>query len=175
MEGSARAADRLGAGAARHPGSRLLRAWIVGLALAPAAALFAAAQPAGASPALPVGHAKRWITDARGRVVIVHGINMVYKLPPYYPAAAGFGAEDAEFLASIGMNAVRLGVIWKALEPEPGVFDEGYLRQIEETVEILAAHGILSLIDMHQDMYNERFEGEGAPDWAVYDLSLIHI
>ncbi|MBA2240202.1 MAG: cellulase family glycosylhydrolase, partial [Solirubrobacterales bacterium] len=31
----------------------------------------------------------------------------------------------------------------------------------------LARHGIFSLLDVHQDLYNERFEGEGFPDWAV--------
>jgi hypothetical protein len=57
------------------------------------------------------GHSGRWITDASGRVVIVHGINMVYKLPLYDPAAAGFGDDDAAFLASIGFDTVRVGVI----------------------------------------------------------------
>jgi len=132
-------------------------------------ALFGVCGPASAAPLLPLGHSKRWITDADGRVVIVHGMNMVDKLPPYYPSATGFGAEDAAFLQAIGMNAVRVGVIWKALEPEPGVFDEAYVARISETVATLAAHGIVTLIDMHQDMFNERFQGEGAPDWAVED------
>jgi len=125
-----------------------------------------------AQPVLPLGHAGRWITDADGRVVIVHGVNMVYKPAPYYPAAVGFGANDAAFLQRIGFNAVRVGVIWKALEPRPGVYDDAYLRHIEATVSTLARYGILSLLDFHQDMYNERFQGEGAPDWAVQDDGL---
>jgi len=125
-----------------------------------------------AGPRLPLGHAGRWITDARGRVVIVHGVNMVYKVAPYYPAAAGFGNDDAAFLARMGFNAVRVGVIWKAVEPEPGVYDDAYLNQIAATVKTLARHGIVSLLDFHQDMYNELFQGEGAPDWAVQDDGL---
>src|SRR4030088_2421106 len=82
---------------------------------------------ARAAPTPPLSHSGRWITDAAGRVVIVHGINMVYKLPPYYPAAAGFGDDDAVFLARIGFNAVRVGVIWEAVEPSPGVYDHAYL------------------------------------------------
>ena len=121
---------------------------------------------ANAAPTLPLGHAGRWITDARGRVVVVHGINMVYKLPPYYPDAAGFGDDDAAFLARIGFNAVRVGVIWKALEPSPGVYNDAYLAHIASTVSTLARHGVLALLDFHQDMFNERFQGEGAPDWA---------
>jgi endoglycosylceramidase len=142
--------------------------------LAAASMVFALATPgaASASPALPIGHAARWLTDAQGRVVIVHGTNMVNKLPPYYPAAIGFGEDDAAFLQSIGFNAVRVGVIWKAVEPEPGVYDNGYVEQIAETVQTLASHGIVSLLDFHQDLYNELFEGEGAPDWAVQDGGL---
>ena len=137
-------------------------------------ACVAAALPASAAgaPALPLGHVGRWITDARGRVVIVHGTNMVYKLPPYYPSAIGFSADDAAFLARLGFNAVRVGVIWTAVEPQPGVFDDAYLNQIAGTVATLARHGIVSLLDFHQDMFNERFQGEGAPDWAVQDGGL---
>jgi len=32
---------------------------------------------------------------------------------------------------------------------------------------LLAKYGIYSLIDMHQDVYNQMFGGEGAPAWAV--------
>jgi len=123
-------------------------------------------------PVLPLGHAGRWITDARGRVVILHGTNMVYKLAPYYPSAIGFGPSDAKFLRSIGFNAVRVGVIWKGLEPKPGVFNAKYVAQIKATVKMLARYGIVSLLDFHQDMLNDLFQGEGFPDWAIEDGSL---
>ncbi len=145
------------------------------LALAVCAAWALAAGSASvaqASPKLPLSQAGRWITDASGRVVIVHGTNMVYKLPPYYPGAVGFRSDDAAFLQRIGFNAVRVGVIWKAVEPRPGVFDDAYLGHIAATVRTLAQHGVLSLLDFHQDLFNERFQGEGAPDWAVQDGGL---
>ncbi len=131
-----------------------------------------ASSSASAAPRLPLSHAGRWITDATGRVVILHGVNMVYKLPPYYPSAAGFGDDDAAYLQRIGFNAVRVGVIWKAVEPSAGVYDNAYLAKIAATVATLKRHGIVSLLDFHQDMYNERFQGEGAPDWAVDDDDL---
>jgi endoglycosylceramidase len=143
-------------------------------ALALCAGLAGCAIPASAQAglAVPLAHAGRWITDAHGRVVILHGTNMVYKLAPYYPAAAGFDAKDAAFLRSIGFNAVRVGIIWKAVEPQPGVYDDAYLEQIEQTVALLAQRGIVSLLDFHQDMYNEKYQGEGFPDWAVQDEGL---
>jgi endoglycosylceramidase len=108
-------------------------------------------------------------------VVVLHGINMVYKLPPYYPSAAGFGADDAAFLNSIGFNVVRVGVIWKALEPKPGVDDDNYLANIAATVATLARQGVVSLLDFHQDLLNERFQGEGVPDWAIEDGGLPNV
>lgn len=121
-----------------------------------------------------LGRAGRWFTDEAGRVVTLHGVNMVNKLPPYHPAALGFGAEDARLIASWGMNTIRVGWIWKALEPEPDVYDDEYLERIAELVSMLAAHGLHVLVDFHQDMYNERFSGEGFPDWAVRDDGLPH-
>jgi endoglycosylceramidase len=130
--------------------------------VAPSAAL---AAPTG--PTLPLGHAGRWMTDAGGRVVVLHGLNQVYKVPPYEPSADGFGDDDAAFLAGNGFNAIRLGVIWAAVEPQPLSYDDNYLASIAQTVATLASHGIVSLLDFHQDLYNEVFQGEGAPAWAV--------
>ena len=141
-------------------------------ALIAIAALVFLAPAAGAAPTLPLGHSGRWITDAQGRVVNLHGLNMVFKRPPYAPDATGFGDDDAAFLASEGFNVVRVGIIYTAVEPSPGVYDDAYLDRIRGTVDTLAAHGIVALLDFHQDMYNERFQGEGWPDWAVMDDGL---
>ncbi|CAJ1494482.1 cellulase family glycosylhydrolase [[Mycobacterium] kokjensenii] len=109
-----------------------------------------------------------WLTNADGQVVIWHGLNQVYKLAPYEPSASGFDEDDAAFLAANGFNVVRLGVIWAGVEPEPGVIDYDYLASIEDTVEILARHNIVAILDMHQDLYSGSLGGDGAPDWAVF-------
>jgi len=107
------------------------------------------------------------LTNSDGQVVILHGFNEVYKLDPFDPAADGFGDDDAAFLAANGFNVVRLGVIWAGVEPAPGVYNTDYLQSIRQTVQTLAAHGIYSIIDMHQDLYGGMLGGEGAPDWAT--------
>ena len=114
-----------------------------------------------------LGHVGRWITDPNGSVVMLHGVNMVAKRPPYEPSADGFSQDDADFLAANGFNVVRLGVIFKGVEPVAGRYDERYLDEIAQTVETLGRDGIRSLLDFHQDGYNEVFGGEGFPDWAV--------
>jgi endoglycosylceramidase len=130
------------------------------------------AATAGASPKPPLSHEGRWITDRAGRVVILHGVNMVYKVGSYRPAAAGFGRDDARFLARHGFNTVRLGLIYAGVEPRPGRIDHRYLASVARSERILAERGIFSLLDFHQDLYNERFQGEGFPDWAVQDDGL---
>jgi endoglycosylceramidase len=104
--------------------------------------------------------------------VILHGLNMAYKLPPYRPRAIGFGADDARFLRYNGFNTVRLGLIHKAVEPHPGDYGDAYIANIRATERMLNRHGIFSLLDFHQDLYNEKFDGEGFPDWAVLDDGL---
>jgi endoglycosylceramidase len=147
--------------------------WSVYMRCAVAAILAGAfALPGVAVAALPLGHEGRWITDAAGRAVILHGVNMVFKRPPYHAQAAGFNGPDARFLGRHGFNTVRVGVIYKAVEPAPGEYDDRYLRRIARTERALAREDIYSLLDFHQDLYNEKFGGEGFPDWAVLDDSL---
>jgi endoglycosylceramidase len=127
--------------------------------------------PATATPTYPeLGHAGRWLTDDQGRVVTLHGVNLVYKYPPYFPAAGDFNEKDARFLAENGFNAVRLGFAWSAAEPRPGVYDDNYIEQIKKTQQLLARHKIYSLVDSHQDAFNESVGASwnGFPDWATY-------
>jgi endoglycosylceramidase len=76
-----------------------------------AAALLAVFAPSASAGGGRFGQEGRWITDAAGRVVVLHGVNMVNKLQAsgYTPDAIGFGDDDARFLARNGFNAVRSG------------------------------------------------------------------
>jgi endoglycosylceramidase len=134
-----------------------------------------------------------FLRDRSGRVVFLHGVNVVYKHPPYevYPdpgKAWNFNAADASLMARLGFNVVRLGMTWRGLEPgtapandasicgvgqpgDPHQFNErilnSYLRRLKRTVDLLGRFHIYTILDMHQDVYNQMFEGEGAPNWAV--------
>src|SRR3954452_23919148 len=97
---------------------------IVALAVLLLAGLFAT----GARADTPLSHQGRWITDARGRVVTLHGVNEVTKKAPFHPAGDGFGRDDARFLSENGFNLVRVGVEFQGLMPEPGRIDWGYVN-----------------------------------------------
>jgi len=114
-----------------------------------------------------LGHLGRWLTNSEGDVVVLHGMNMVYKRPPFTPEAAGFGDVAAKVLEDEGLDVVRLGVIYSAVEPSPGTFDRSYLDSIASTVSVLAHHGVYTLLDFHQDMMTQAFGGEGFPSWSV--------
>lgn len=132
-----------------------------------AAAIAAASVLAARAVSAELGHAGRWVTDANGRVVIVHGVNMPSKLLPAYPSALGFGDDDAALLERLGFNAVRITVERYAVEPHAGVFDDIYVGHIGETVRLLAGRGILTLLDFHQDDYGPVFFDNGYPDWMT--------
>ncbi len=65
-----------------------------------------------------------------------------------------------------GMNAVRLLVFWEAIEPRPGLYDEGYLAAVRALVREASALGLFVVVDMHQDLYGEGFGEAGAPWWS---------
>jgi endoglycosylceramidase len=131
------------------------------------ALVLALADSSQAAPTDPIVHAGRWLVDRSGRVVVVHGVNMPSKAPPAYPAALNFGDDDAQLIASLGFNAVRLTVERYAAEPKPGQFDDAYVGHIADTVRMLAGHGLMALIDFHQDSWGPEFFDNGFPDWMT--------
>lgn len=132
-----------------------------------------------------------WIRDQQGRVVILHGINVseAAKHPPYLPftstAISGNTlqqnlTQNLERLKNLGLDAVRLVIIWAAIEPIQGTINTNYIDQLQEEVQICKDNGLLVLLDMHQDLYSESFcYGDGAPAWASnltgYDVSRCYI
>jgi endoglycosylceramidase len=123
-----------------------------------------------AEPAPQLRRKGRWLVDPDGRVVIVHGLNLVYKRRPYVPpnSVTGFRAADARWLARHGFNGARIGTLWAGLTPEaPGRADPTYLDRWQRVMDLLAEEGIWMQLDAHQDQWHETYGGEGAPDWAM--------
>jgi len=122
---------------------------------------------------------RRFVEATSGREVILHGVNAIVKGVPYIPTIdrwdqdISLTVKDFQTLQLLGLNVIRLGVMWPGLEPVRGEYNITYLDQLEWIVRRAADFGIYTLLDMHQDVLSEAFCGEGIPGWAVVvkDLS----
>lgn len=134
-----------------------------------------------------------FLYDRQGRVIFLHGVDAVYKRKPFELYADpgkpwNFSAADASLMARLGFDVVRLGMTWSGLEPgkakanSPAICGRGrptnphqlnlavldrYVAHLKQTVDLLGRFHIFTILDMHQDVYNQAFDGEGAPSWAV--------
>ena len=129
------------------------------------------------------------IVDAEGREVLLRGVN-VNALAEYwqygdFPTTFPLAADDPERMAAIGWNAVRLLLSWSRVEPAPGAYDDAYLEEVRGAVRALAARGLYSILDLHQDAWGPTlaarpdemcappaepaFGWDGAPGWATLD------
>ena len=130
------------------------------------------------------------ILDASGREVILRGVNVnafvdYWQLSPSRFTTYPFTESDADLMQSMGWNTVRLLISWSRVEPQPGVYDESYLDEVEQAVEVLESRGLYAIIDLHQDAWGPTlvappgtncaghgvpaFGWDGAPGWATQD------
>ena len=62
-------------------------------------------------------------------------------------------AEDLRLLHDEwGFNAVRLGVMWVAVETVQGAINNTFLKRVRGISDIMYEHGIYTLLDGHQDL-----------------------
>jgi endoglycosylceramidase len=101
--------------------------------------------------------------------LVLHGMNLVPKRKPDLPSQHGFGEDDAAMLAREGFNTVRLGIEYADIEPEPGRYDDAHIRAYKQELKMLVRHGLLPLADLHQDLFADRYTGNGMPDWMAVD------
>ncbi len=130
------------------------------------------------------------IVDAAGREVLLRGVNVnahvdYWQYDPDLFTTYPFTEDDADMIAAMGWNMVRLLLSWSRIEPSPGEYDEAYLDEIAESVAMLRQRGIYTLIDLHQDAWGPSLVAppdescpsgtrpaggwDGAPQWATFD------
>ncbi len=110
--------------------------------------------------------------DNHGRQVILNGINVGSK-----NKQDGYifqsGPELYTNLKKWGVNCIRLLIIWDGLEPEPGVYNEAYLKEIDKRIKWAEENDIFVVLDMHQDLFSVKYS-DGAPEWATLDEGKPH-
>ena len=67
----------------------------------------------------------------------------------------------------MGLNSVRIDISWAGIFTGPGLFNETFLQTKVDIVNKLGKHGIYTLLEYHQDLFGERFCGDGGPAWVT--------
>lgn len=94
--------------------------------------------------------------DDAGRHRVLHGINLVEKGTSLTEGSfvdRGFRGSwdeaDIADLASRGFTLIRLGIIWAAIEPLPGEYDNDYLNWVESQLDLISEAGMFAVLDAH--------------------------
>jgi hypothetical protein len=114
-----------------------------------------------------------------GRYVLFRGLCLgpAAKYAPFLPIKDPTDFErfrpQIALLIESGFTTLRLAFSWSALEPvcdpnEPK-YDETFSRKFFDVVERFAALGFAIIIDIHQDLMQPAFGGNGFPDWVMQD------
>ena len=106
--------------------------------------------------------------DEHGRVRIFHGSNRVQKASPWYFSDMLDSESEFELMEKLGFSTVRIGFMWSGYNPAPGVFNQTYLDTIRTIVDKMAARGVYTLLDMHEDVFSSKFcRYDGVPLWVA--------
>ncbi|WP_067143193.1 cellulase family glycosylhydrolase [Microtetraspora malaysiensis] len=116
----------------------------------------------------------RVITDEQGRTLILRGFNTAGSTkgaPDTLPELTKADI-DREY-RDMGTNFVRFLIMWRAVEPQPGIYDTKYLDKVAEWVRWYGERGYHVMLDMHQDLWGNAITptgvaGNGAPAWATH-------
>jgi len=109
-----------------------------------------------------------WLRDAKGRVVLLRGVNITS--PEGTPPEEERVLRDEEFafLAGLGFNFVRLPVAWASVEPRPGAHDLAFLRdRVDPLLRAASNHGMQVMLALYQVRRSSCIlGGRGAPPWT---------
>jgi endoglycosylceramidase len=124
---------------------------------------------------------QRYITDERGRALILHGLNVSGDAKWDPERMPWVEREDVKRMARAwGLNFARFLITWDGIEDVQGVYDEAYLDRIAERLDWLDDYGIHVVLDMHQDLYGPKdsdgrdFRGNGHPAWSMLTDGLFY-
>ena len=110
------------------------------------------------------------LVDELGRERIFNGVNLCDK-SVFTPGKQGYDLQEADTILrrmhDAGLNLIRLGFTWAKLEPQEGTYNEEYLDNLSQFLDLCEKYNIYVYLDMHQDVYSAKVGSDGAPDWAT--------
>ena len=141
-------------------------------AAAPAWARTAAVSDVDSIAATRLAPAGRWLVDARGRIVMLRGGNVIQLTGNAHRPGSGTDGGGWQYgtpglMAEAGFNAVRLAIFMDRVAPAPGRIDTAYLDAVAATIAAYKRQGIATLIDFHQDEFGPLVGVRGMPEWMT--------
>lgn len=110
-----------------------------------------------------------YLIDKYNRIIIYHGITVSHSVKKSEDFLPWQKKEDFARLKEWGFNLVRYFILWEAVEPSSGQYDDRYMQKTLERLQWLDELGIDVLLCIHQDLFSQRYGGGGFPPWAVDD------
>ncbi len=91
-----------------------------------------------------VGRGRHYL-ERDGRPIVPVGAHYVPVEGPDWPWRVGAEAFDRAFaaMAAAGLDTVRIDLLWSAIEPEPGRYDQDHLAVLDGILEAARRHGLL--------------------------------
>jgi hypothetical protein len=79
-----------------------------------------------------------------GRSVVPVGVHFVSSSGPDWPWRSGVAEFDRAFaqMAALGLDSVRIDVLWSAVEPEEGRYDAAHLERLDAILAAAQRHGL---------------------------------
>jgi len=109
----------------------------------------------------------KYFHDKEERILFFHGVNICNSSKWAIDNLPWHKLEDYKKLKKHGFNLARFLIYWEAFEPEKGKYNLNYIRKVKEHIAILNDLGISVILDVHQDLYNGKFLGNGFPNWTL--------
>ena len=155
---------------ARHP--HVLRALIALSLLAAAACTDRGLLAPPTLEPLLVHVDEHWFRDAKQRVVILRGVDLSTLERRREPEGTRAPRdEDFAWLSSLGFNLIRLPIAWASVEPQPSVYDHGFMHdQVDPLLRLASDYGMQVVLAVHQVRWSRCIPGgSGAPAWTCAD------
>lgn len=121
----------------------------------------------------------KYIYDKENRISIYHGMNVsnfakhASDKPGYFDrgtaSVSWHTQKDYRRMNEWGFNLMRYLVFWEAIEPEDGTYDEYYMKMTIGRIKTAGQYGIDVVVDLHQDLFAQKFTGNGFPEWVIND------
>lgn len=109
--------------------------------------------------------------DRSNRLIIFHGISLLQSEPSFmynqneneFNTLDSLSNIDIQFLIDMGINLIKIGIVWEDFETKENEFNFKYIDYIESIINRLGEAGIFTYLVNHQSLFSSKFCGFGVP------------